>query len=1702
MSEFVPVGGNRGGGSAALVGPGTRIGGLLPTQQATPALSQQQFDTLSLSIFNDVQGTNVGVGPWEHAARFTLGTAVDTIDSIWATPLNPFGERGDVVDSVFSGAQAQYYERNKDAIEGASAVVGGIATVAFAEALLIPKIAGALATSTALTSTRAWKFGANFNAESTRRMLEVQRAAVAEGGATSLMSSPGGARFLAEQFGRGAVIATRTLPFDYAVMWENEAFNSGDLGEELFWTAIGGTLGGTIIGAIPARALHRQAMNSDTIRRAIADQLPLAGITNELLNPSYATKAVYTPSQLNRARPGNQPDALLGADGVEATMYLIASRGAQPDGWNTPAPIAARNDSMRQQFQGKAIDSIKKILGRRIEGVNVTRVPVNSMPEIEDLVKNRAKEDPYIIFGVEELGLVEGNFADALIKRDKHIQKMFDEANQMAFSANDPKAKRLASKAARMKRQEGFVYAGGAWYDPRGPLAAALKSHNEEQVRGSIQIRGDILEMPTANGQGKIQLTGTMKLRVGNKSVRGQDLSIEDRLRVNTGIRRYIDHVKSGKGNFAVKIEDSIADNWMQLDAIDELLRAGGPNATSSKMVQFVPGGRLQSQADIQRQSLRAKAQQLLKEKGPTGRITAEDRLRYNLPAPTAMERLEDPAGDAFRVWLRGAAGQAGTVQEMHKALTSVRAAHGLDLLDSNKLGRVDGEMLAFNRNEQGRWMRPMLGFFEPRAHLPQVAQGMHAERLLAVKTESLAILRDAGRNTPISQAVDTLVESPEFARAHAVNELADAQSTGIGGKVSQLLGEFLPKRFLHRDNPTILAASRLAETMERAGRIAFEAAIEKFDMKKVIDSISSSGGAALRAELDQFATLRPGWSIKKPVKGSDGRWRFELEDDVANRRLLGVDSVKAGTMMPSLRTGEDLTLSEEAYGIVDRFSNGLMAEVRRGDNTVRASKGQQPIALKNLYMPAAATRNKFVGFVQGPDGKIVPGHAVIAETAEEYDRLSKAVIDELGQGNGYTIKTREQFAATRDIWDTEAIEWIDHGTSTAVARGTQAGGLTRHFVKDGAFMDALTWAKDRYAIQHNDALKVLLRDPLQVARMRSATERQLRGVSPGREGSGAKAATRNIFDEFEQAITGSSKAYRDTGIISRAVDATEQSIDNVLDPTARHVTELMRRLGATAPRIGAAATVSEINKQLGKYSPYHRAEDFIAARGLSEPVTVRRVAQGLNNFATNVILRWDPFAAHAAMNILGLIPTLMAGVRAGSAPATMALQVKGKNIPVWDGMAILKGALADMTARSRHADWQHMVVNGDASQSAFEYHRTISSLDSQAGWHKWAQNLDKWVAFTSDQSENLSRQMAHFTGLRIADYQGIKGLEARHSFAREFANSAIADYTPSNRPELWTTAFGSVFGLFQSYAMNQMTKMFHWMELKDYKAFGTQAAVQATMFGIPGTYGLGAIMDVHDKFFKDSGEPSLMDSMYQRFGPVLGGAFAHGSISEVTQIAFWTRGDISPRLPMANGMLPPGIDVLKRMAASITGGFQVFLAQQPEHMWPAMIENFQREMPNRVLKGALALANGGLETDRSGNVITESRDWFESLVRVAGYRSARQQRELETFFRGKSDMDRDAIRMERVREAYKAAARSALNRNERVNPNDFFDDYVAAGGMPQRFRSWVKQLTRDAVNPRAAADLRKDMANPRNRLNTWRYGATGAWEVGPEGGI
>jgi hypothetical protein len=1679
---------------------GGSTGGLLPTggvRLTQQQVSPEQQERLGLAVFNSANpGANIGRSTSEIAAKTFAMAGVKLADDVMSSPLNPTSwagvDSGDTMNAmanVFgpSLVDKAFYRENQGLVDGISAVAGGIATVVIGDKFIFKGLSSALATSTALQGSRLWNGVRSMEEVAHMRVLAAQKAAVETGRDFSLLTSKEGMAYLGARVANSVGRTARDEALIMGVLWNNEVVNQEGIYDDAKWIGIGMALGAAG-SAIGARAqVRKNLLQFEDIQ---AKHLP--GATG-------LVEASQTGTQLGVSMP-MAPNQHIVMDSTEFTALAVAHRTANEK--DAAPALISKNSAIAVHIAEKLSDTLEKVLTKGVEFVPFVREPINKMPEMRHLLDSALKADAYLMHGVREFGVIQGSIANAVKSKAAatatRMQFLTEEVRKLA-AKKKPTAKeeRALAKLVEKQNDTPMVLLNGSWQHPDSSIVKAAEQFDAATANKSITLNtGKTAAGATVSGKqmGQVVIDPNLDLRrsasTGNvKPVEYEKLSVADRFLVQEAYRRIVRRMSSegAKDSVASKVTkvglrlDTSKNNysWLKLDVASELMDS------SAKITVVGSGGKL-SADQVRRLSLTQKAQKLLGEVGQTGTITQELRQKYNLPEPTQMEKLNDPQGDGFRRFLELAATGKGTHEDMVNALRTVRTLKGHDLIPLSDLQTVktNGDFLNWNRDKDGNWMRPVVGYMKPESQLKTIGTRVAEEAYQAqIASRTAQMLTGAGTKAKFVPALsNVLTQMKELHMAGSVNKLIQALSTGIGNPISQLLGEILPSHFLHRNNPIMLAAARIRSYVSQQADAFFRSLIDDTKLGEFAKSIDSPAKAATLATLDTFVSFRPGWDLEEKVVQVGDLIGFELVDSMLNRKLLGVKKIAKGTLLQNPKTGSDLLVTAEAFDAIRAF-NAATDSIMQEQNAIRLANGFNPIERKAFYVPTQDTKNKIVGFVFDENNRLVKGSRVIAESQGAYQAEADKIL--AGFPAGYSVRTKENLRGTgieRDIWSELGMDWIDHGYSSATAGvGRQAGGLTGGEVRSGAFRETLDWLRTQTQTIGDETIKTLLKEPIENAKMRALIE-------PGAV-VGDKTKSRNIYDEYLHAVLGYDHRYRDTAIATNVLAEVEKQVDRLLVPT-RNVLDLARRFGVSPKTLSDKKTYRQIQQELGNASPFATLTEYLESQGHRPPPELKKATAKFHEITTAVVLRYD--VGHPIMNMLGLIPTIVAGAKAGAAPTAITLGAGARQLKMVDSLKVVKNGMARFAKQSdprNNADMKWMVAHGDSTQSSLEYNETLDAVKSQAGFNKWFSRADDWLGYFSDKSENLSRQIAHFTGLELADIQGIQGMSARHNFAREFANAAISNYDPANRPELFNTAIGSLFGLFQSYTLNQYTKMFHWIEDGQYAAAGVQAAVQASMFGAAGTYGAAPLMAFYDSLgSSESGTPTLMDKVYHNFGPELGSIIMHGSIQELTDIALWTRGDTTVRVPVVSGQMPPAIDVMNRVKNIVTGVVSEALASTDAQTYPAMVELIQREMPNRMLKGIISVSMlGGQETDRYGAVMSQTQTWVDSIARVAGLRSARMQRDLEVYYLNKASVEKDAVRRAELRLRLRAAVRDAKRTGKEFSPELYFQDYLKSGGNPAQFRNYIRETMRDAVEPRDAEVLKRNLASPTNQLQLWR---------------
>lgn len=1145
--------------------------------------------------------------------------------------------------------------------------------------------------------------------------------------------------------------------------------------------------------------------------------------------------------------------------------------------------------------------------------------------------------------------------------------------------------------------------------------------------------------------------------------------------------------------------------SWSQLDAMIEYEKRGGK-------VDWKTQAKLQNTEEAQLASLKLKA--VLVKKGK--RIAALgywDRLKLNLPLPTALERIYDPAADALRSVL-DAAEKGATLQQLKDLRKQMLDVHGFKL--ENVVPSLDGDMYKFNISKyENRWMETPVVMYDTVPAQPVFNPQTLVDQIAEVKAERFNhLVSNPSQDEMLPHFTMALVQSPEFMKSLTVRGLADDQVTGLGNFGSQLTGEALTREFRYRDSEYMLAALRIREYANRISDTYLRELVQK-NMGDVIPRLNAAPAAKSKVLVNQFISNTAGWDLEAaPTLVANNMWGFTLMDSMRNANRLG-RAVKQGETLVNPRTGAEIVLDDLGLEFMSRYNQ--MTEIIRLDrNRVRAALNLDLVNKKNWYVPPAWTKNKYVAFVFDENRKPIPGRAIIGETQAHFAKLLSDAREEIAKsGKNEKIWTREEVETTADIYSMAQMDWIDPGTGVAPARG-QTGALAAETINQYAVTDAMDWVKRSIESNANGAIRILYDAPLGIARARAGVERV------GLDSKG-RNLVRTIWDEYEATIMGRKLGDTDRSLTGKVTRGPEQFIDRGLE----YVWPAMTKLGSTqwsqwygnlrdlmgVKGGGKARTFAQLAQELGPHTPYKDAVDFAEQTlKIARPPEIKKIAEKLNWLAASTLLRWFEIP-HAAMNLIGIMTTMPSVLQSGRAPVTAFMGTGKKRLPIIDTFKILSMGVHDMMSAAKRADREYAAKYAYTEQQVAEYNDLIGSIQDRGTFNKIMfgdksrvgtsmrdraarEGIDGLISLASSTTETWSRTYSHLVGLRLADMSGVVGIDARHHFAHEIANAAIANYNPLNRPELYNSAFGSMFGLFLSWTQSYNQRLFRWLEEGDYRSVGKQLGMQAALFGaasLPGYNQLESLLmatGVSDTV--EGREATLMDRIYARFGSQMGSMIAHGGLNQFN-IVLYTRADMNYRnVNFDPSQLLAGLSVTTSAINGVWEAGQSLLATSGLEDANRLGEIFARNMPNRALKGVLSVTlNGNRDIDANGRIISENRSFFESGLRILGLRSSRQQAEIEAFYADKQQQAREAARSEALRED----TRNLIRRGpgwEKSLP-EIFEKYRRLGFRPEHFRTWIQSQLREAGGTRGANELQKALRNPMMQQSVWRYNVYGA---------
>jgi hypothetical protein len=1052
----------------------------------------------------------------------------------------------------------------------------------------------------------------------------------------------------------------------------------------------------------------------------------------------------------------------------------------------------------------------------------------------------------------------------------------------------------------------------------------------------------------------------------------------------------------------------------------------------------------------------------------------------------------------------------------------------------------LGGNSFFYMMDEAGNPTKPVLMYSRPLNEVKWSPDDL-ADRMAAQREYMVNRLIEGDDLT--AQISKGIYSSSELDAVARTNELMEPQIQGSvlgsnhltpGGAAIKGLKN---QDWIARDNKTLLAASRIQQMVQRLARDNFQR--EAMGLQDVVQRLDSPRAASSKLLLNQFIAYRPGWDLqvkKKQVdtilesldNGQEVR-KFILAPTQQNQerwqQMFG-EAMPEGAVLRGAN-GRDVVLDDVGMEFMTQFSN-MTESIRTNKNKLLTAQSLKQIEKLPMYVPPSNLNGKFIGFTMDAEGNVVRGMSVIADTESDFARQQAKIMQQIEEKglNGYRFRTREDIKRFADIWDRAQMDMIDPGT-TAIQGGKRQRGLLAGSEIDLRGVEGiLNTVRDQYMNHAQDVLSTMFKDQLKNSESRAniATAMSRNNANPS-----ADQKYKSVHNMYIENLTGQSPLHGKGSFYGGLYNWVEGKADQMLasmHPGYQRVwaatNSFIDRSAPWSKGEGARRDFDSLSSHLGEYMPFKSAAEYAERQGMGGmPPRAAEIAGQMNKFTASVMLRvMEPVMA--LMNLSGMVNAMPSVIRhvqqqAGETAEAFSARVGGIATvlpPTREGgpaVGVLNmGKLMNKGFRrawnkTSEADYDYMRRNGFLTQEVAEFQRQFGAIESKADWdsfflegsktkaadHAAAGNkirakihekgIAGWMSILTDKSEDFSRSWGHMVGVELAEQMGIKGMEAKHTFAHDMANKMIANYNPANRPEVFQGALGAPIGLFQSFIINYYQRIFRYAETGDYGALATQYATQAGLFGattVPGWAAASQLFFDHSK-----GDVDPLESIQAKFGESTGDLLAYGTLGSIPKlfgaegIALSSRADTAFRMPAIPiiGNAPPAVTVAQKVFGGLWNTAKLFSDKNPHLTATQLGEVLSNMIPNRPIAGMVEGLAGGNDTDDIGQLVSSNLSMMETVYRGLGVRSMRQAKDVEAFYANKNQQ---ALRLSGM-DIMRQSTRSAFRKGDFEAVPKILEKYIEGGGDPADARRWLKSQYEAATETRSERQLNESLKSP-----------------------
>jgi len=545
-----------------------------------------------------------------------------------------------------------------------------------------------------------------------------------------------------------------------------------------------------------------------------------------------------------------------------------------------------------------------------------------------------------------------------------------------------------------------------------------------------------------------------------------------------------------------------------------------------------------------------------------------------------------------------------------------------------------------------------------------------------------------------------------------------------------------------------------------------------------------------------------------------------------------------------------------------------------------------------------------------------------------------------------------------------------------------------------------------------------------------------------------------------------------------------------MIDRSANIVADAMQAagIGKAASNV-SLATYEQLIKDLsakGIPNPYSGWEQFAAANSkIIQGAAPGFVARANSALVTLTLRAWE--LSHAAVTTMSL-PIVLGAELTSQGGFTYPLKYMMK------GTKSLFSSLPEHVTRRATAARKGYtsLMTAELTESMEKLVSGSTILDKVAD-NKAARTAFRILTAASDTSEIITRELAYssFYELAIDTLGKGRDLVEYENFANTFTKRAMGNYVARQRPVLFQGTLGATFGLFQTFMLSMAQQMFRFVEQKDLAAI---TALIGSQIGIFGTNTLPLYDTLNTAIGAYSGEKhgDLNTLTFKLFGNnedqsrTAAEAILFGLPSSLFQTAFYTRGELEPRLPFSAGrgglsVLPPvvsaAVQLFQTAKDTATNIIEIAAnAGTPIDISRAVGEGLSLQTVSRPIARIAELITG-TSRDRTGRIIDANTSFQMNVATVSRVFASRPLKEQVLRSLNYSNDYYTAIDNQNRKDVIRAMRSLVTGNPDNETFGSLFQRYMDAGGSLKGFQQAMNESMLSLSNGPA-----QSLADERNR--------------------